>query len=206
MTQPLNRCPPMPACETTLGGICSASDLQIYSQLLVCEVNWGLFAAGLGVLVLEVAILVLLLVMRILPALEAPHRGGWRMSVYKDHNVHWRFQPWTTRPTLPSIPALPAIPTASSFLGILRFSACLGRRPSDKGEGIEIELTGVGGKELWVSHYEEARGQAETPPPTADTVESFGSTVPLAPSKGKDNGKRKGEGKWAVRDPLSIFL
>ncbi|KZO94306.1 hypothetical protein CALVIDRAFT_599975, partial [Calocera viscosa TUFC12733] len=45
---PSFNCPELPECETTLGGECPQDQLDIYNDILVCQVNWGLLGANIA--------------------------------------------------------------------------------------------------------------------------------------------------------------
>jgi len=85
-------CAPLPQCETTLGGICPQDQLDIYNDILICEVNWGLLSSNIAVLSLQICAIVTVFIMRVLPAWQAPERGIWYGSIYAPWDVRWRFE------------------------------------------------------------------------------------------------------------------
>jgi len=93
VTAPTRYCPPLPLCEYTLGGICSPDDLAIYNQLLMCQVNWGLFGANLGALIMEFLAILVVGIMRVIPAYQSPEQGIWYGSIYATWDVQWHFEP-----------------------------------------------------------------------------------------------------------------
>ncbi|KZT55881.1 hypothetical protein CALCODRAFT_518476 [Calocera cornea HHB12733] len=90
---PSFNCPELPECETTLGGICPQDQLDIYNDILVCQVNWGLLGANIALLLLELCAIFTVFIMRVLPAWQAPERGIWYGSIYAPWEVKWRFEP-----------------------------------------------------------------------------------------------------------------
>ncbi|EJT99691.1 hypothetical protein DACRYDRAFT_117879 [Dacryopinax primogenitus] len=86
-------CPPLPQCETTLGGICPQDQLDIYNDILICQVNWGLLGANIAVFTLEFCAILTVLIMRVVPAIQSPERGIWYASVYSYAEINWRFVP-----------------------------------------------------------------------------------------------------------------